>query len=81
MQEVGWGFHGLLVCFGVFLMLRWMILKKVQGCCPYLVSNSSHRGGGGCAGGTSCPLHHPLPVDVGLACRVLVWEGSPLLGR
>jgi hypothetical protein len=46
MQEVGWGFHGLLVCFGVFLMLRWMILKKVQGCCPYLVSNSSHRGGG-----------------------------------
>jgi hypothetical protein len=47
MQEVGCGFHGLLVCFGVFLMLRWMILKKVQGCCPYLVSKSSHQGGGG----------------------------------
>jgi hypothetical protein len=28
-HEVGWGFHDLLICSGVFLMLRWMMLKKV----------------------------------------------------
>jgi hypothetical protein len=29
--EVSWGFHGLLIYFIVFLMLRWMMLEKVLG--------------------------------------------------
>jgi hypothetical protein len=27
--EVGWGFCGILICPGVLLMLRWMMLEKV----------------------------------------------------
>jgi hypothetical protein len=29
--KLSWGFHGLLICFRVFLMLRWMMLEKVFG--------------------------------------------------
>jgi hypothetical protein len=29
--EVDWGFHGLLVSSGVFLVPRWMVLEKVLG--------------------------------------------------
>jgi hypothetical protein len=44
--ELGWGFHGLLICFRVFLMPRWMMLKKVLGVAaswgrPCLVAKSS----------------------------------------
>jgi hypothetical protein len=44
--EVSWGFHGLLVCSGVFLMLRWMMLQMVLGVTaswgqPCIVAKSS----------------------------------------
>jgi hypothetical protein len=29
--EGGWGFHSPLICSGVFLMLRWMMIEKVLG--------------------------------------------------
>jgi hypothetical protein len=46
LDEVSWGFHGLLICSGVFLMPRWTMLEKVLGVAaswgrPYLVAKSS----------------------------------------
>jgi hypothetical protein len=89
--EVGWGFHGLLICSEVFLAPRWMMLKKVLGVSavrrgPYLVTKPSEVGVD--VDGTSCSLHHPLAMGVGLAYRVfglgrffLAWSPSHSLAE
>jgi hypothetical protein len=89
--EVGWGFHGLLVYSGVFLVLRWVMLEKVLGVGavrsgPYLVAKLSRVGVE--VDGTSCPLRRPPLVDIGLVYRVfgmgrffLDWSPSPSLGE
>jgi hypothetical protein len=68
-----WGFHNLLICSGVFLALRWMMLEKVLGvsamrCGPYFVAKPSQVGVD--VDGTSCPLRRPVLVGVILAYRV-----------
>jgi hypothetical protein len=60
--EVGWGLYDLLTCTRVFPILRWIMLEKVLGdvaswCWPYLVTNSSHAGGG--VDGLACLRHYP----------------------
>jgi hypothetical protein len=70
---VDWGFHNLLICSGVFLVLRWMMLEKVLGvsavrCGHYFVAKPSQVGVD--VDGTSCPLRRPALVGVILAYRV-----------
>jgi hypothetical protein len=61
--EVGWGFHGVLVGFRVFWLLRWMTLEKVpedvaSWCWPCLVAKPSYMGVD--VAELACPLHHPM---------------------
>jgi hypothetical protein len=61
--EVGWSFHGLLICSRVFLTPKWMMVEKVLGdvaswCWPYLVAKSSHTGVD--VDGIACPMHNPM---------------------